>query len=91
MSTFMEHLKLTFVAEKPPPSHISTEVALIAAEEKGFSGFFMGGPYQGCSGKRCCRGISCPDMIFRRRLLRFFVFMILTVCIPCVIETVEEI
>ena len=31
----MEHLKLTFVAAKPPPSHVFTEVALIAAEESG--------------------------------------------------------
>ena len=33
--TFMEHLKLTFAAEKPPPSHIFTEVALMEAEESG--------------------------------------------------------
>jgi hypothetical protein len=29
----IRHLKLTFAAEKPPPSHIFTEVALMAAEE----------------------------------------------------------
>jgi hypothetical protein len=29
----MEHLKLTFVAEKPPPSHGFEQVALMAAEE----------------------------------------------------------
>jgi hypothetical protein len=29
----IEHLKLVFVAEKPPPSHIFVEVALMAAEE----------------------------------------------------------
>ena len=28
------HLKLTFVAEKPPPSRVLTEVALMAAEER---------------------------------------------------------
>ena len=27
----MEHLKLIFVAEKPPPSHVFTEVALMTA------------------------------------------------------------
>jgi uncharacterized protein (UPF0212 family) len=31
----MEHLKLTFVAAKPPPSHVFEQVALIAAEESG--------------------------------------------------------
>jgi hypothetical protein len=29
----LDHLKLTFVAEKPPPSRVLTEVALMAAEE----------------------------------------------------------
>ena len=29
----IRHLKLTFAAEKPPPSHIFTDVALMAAEE----------------------------------------------------------
>jgi hypothetical protein len=28
----IDRLKLTFVAEKPPPSHVFTEVALMAAE-----------------------------------------------------------
>jgi hypothetical protein len=28
----IDHLKLTFVAEKPPPSHVVEQVALIAAE-----------------------------------------------------------
>jgi len=28
------HLKLTFVAEKPPPSHVFEQVALMAAEER---------------------------------------------------------
>lgn len=28
----MEHLKLIFVAEKPPPSHVFIEVALMTAE-----------------------------------------------------------
>ena len=30
----IDHLKLTFAAEKPPPSHVFTEVALMAAEER---------------------------------------------------------
>jgi hypothetical protein len=29
----IDHLKLTFVAAKPPPSHVLTEVMLMAAEE----------------------------------------------------------
>jgi hypothetical protein len=29
----IRHLKLTFAAEKPPPSHIFTDVAPMAAEE----------------------------------------------------------
>jgi len=33
--TFIDHLKLGFVAAKPPPSHIFEQVALIAAEESG--------------------------------------------------------
>jgi hypothetical protein len=28
-----DHLKLTFVAEKPPPSHVFEQVALMATEE----------------------------------------------------------
>jgi hypothetical protein len=31
----INHLKLTFVAAKLPPSHVFTEVALMAAEESG--------------------------------------------------------
>ena len=31
----IDHLKLTFVAAKPPPSHAFTEVTLMAAEESG--------------------------------------------------------
>jgi hypothetical protein len=31
----IDHLKLTFVAAKPPPSHVFTEVALMEAEESG--------------------------------------------------------
>jgi hypothetical protein len=31
----IDHLKLTFVAAKPPPSHVFTEVALMEAEENG--------------------------------------------------------
>jgi len=34
-STFIDHLKLGFVAAKPPPSHVFEQVALIAAEESG--------------------------------------------------------
>ncbi len=29
----IDHLKLRFVADKPPPSHVFEQVALIAAEE----------------------------------------------------------
>jgi len=32
IQTFGDHLKLTFVAEKPPPSRVFAEVALIEAE-----------------------------------------------------------
>ena len=32
VDSFIGHLKLTFVAEKPPPSRVLTEVALMAAE-----------------------------------------------------------
>jgi hypothetical protein len=31
--TFIDHLKLRFVADKPPPSHVFEQVALMAAEE----------------------------------------------------------
>jgi hypothetical protein len=31
----IDHLKLTFVADKPPPPHIFEQVALITAEESG--------------------------------------------------------
>ncbi len=30
----IEHLKLTFVAEKPPPCHVFKLLALMAAEEQ---------------------------------------------------------
>jgi hypothetical protein len=30
----IDHLKLRFVAEKPPPSHVFEQVALVAAEEQ---------------------------------------------------------
>jgi len=30
----IDHLKLRFVAEKPPPSHVFQQVALMAAEER---------------------------------------------------------
>jgi transposase len=30
----IDHLKLRFVAEKPPPSHVFQQVALMAAEEQ---------------------------------------------------------
>jgi len=32
MDRIIDHLKLTFVAEKPPPSCVFTEVTLMAAE-----------------------------------------------------------
>jgi transposase len=31
----IDHLKLRFVADKPPPSHVFEQVALTAAEESG--------------------------------------------------------
>ena len=31
----IDHLKLTFVADKPPPSHVFEQVALAEAEENG--------------------------------------------------------
>ena len=31
----IDHIKLTFVADKPPPSHVFEQVALTAAEESG--------------------------------------------------------
>ena len=31
----IDHLKLAFVAEKPPPSRVFEQVALMAAEERG--------------------------------------------------------
>jgi hypothetical protein len=31
----IRHLELTFVAEKPPPTHVFEQVALMAAEEGG--------------------------------------------------------
>ena len=31
----IDHLKLTFVAAKPPPSQVFTEVALMVVEESG--------------------------------------------------------
>jgi hypothetical protein len=33
--TFIDHLKLTFVAAKPPPSHVFEQVALLEVEESG--------------------------------------------------------
>jgi hypothetical protein len=48
----IDHLKLTFVADKPPPSHVFIEVALMEAEGSGSLSLFSR------SG-----GISCPDMI----------------------------
>jgi hypothetical protein len=35
MPTFIDHLKLAFVAAKPPPSHVFEQVALLEAEERG--------------------------------------------------------
>ncbi|MCX6574831.1 MAG: acid--CoA ligase [Candidatus Aminicenantes bacterium] len=34
MDRIIDYLKLTFVAEKPPPSHVFQQVALMAAEER---------------------------------------------------------
>jgi hypothetical protein len=34
MDRIIDHLKLAFVAEKPPPSHVFQQVALMAAEEQ---------------------------------------------------------
>jgi len=31
----INHLKLTFIAEKAPPTHVFEQVALMAAEEQG--------------------------------------------------------
>jgi hypothetical protein len=31
----IRHLKLTFAAEKPPPTHVFEQTALMAAEENG--------------------------------------------------------
>jgi len=31
----IDHMKLTFVAAKPPPSHVFEQVALAAAEDSG--------------------------------------------------------
>lgn len=33
--SFIRHLELTFVAEKPPPAYAFEQVALMAAEESG--------------------------------------------------------
>ena len=33
MDRIIDHLKLTFVADKPPPSHVIEQVALMAAKE----------------------------------------------------------
>jgi hypothetical protein len=30
----IDHLKLRFIAEKPPPSHVFGQVALMVAEER---------------------------------------------------------
>jgi hypothetical protein len=34
LDRIIDHLNLTFVAEKPPPSRVFRQVALIAAEER---------------------------------------------------------
>jgi len=34
LDRIIDHLKLKFVAEKPPPSHVFQQVALMAAEER---------------------------------------------------------
>ena len=38
--TFIDHLKLGFVAAKPPPSHVFEQVALMAAEEESREYFY---------------------------------------------------
>jgi len=35
LDRIIDHLKLTFVAAKPPPCHVFEQVALTAAEESG--------------------------------------------------------
>jgi len=37
----IDHLKLRFVAAKPPPPHVFEQVALTAAEESGESGVVL--------------------------------------------------
>jgi hypothetical protein len=34
LDRIIDHLKLTFVAERPPPSHVFEQVALMEAEER---------------------------------------------------------
>jgi hypothetical protein len=36
--TLIDHLKLTFAAANPPPSHVFEQVTLMAAEESGGEG-----------------------------------------------------
>ena len=63
----IDHVKMTFVAEKPPPSHVVEQVALMAAEESGdiFDHLIFTGRESLSSFSQCGR-ISCPDMIFGR-------------------------
>jgi hypothetical protein len=51
----IDHLKLTFVADKPPPSDVFIEVALMEADENGSLLSFSR-----------CGGGSCPYWIFGR-------------------------
>lgn len=63
----IDHLKLRFVAAKPPPSHVFAEVALPAAEESGaYSWLFVITRSGSLSSFSRCGGISYPDMICGR-------------------------
>ena len=50
----VEHLKLTFVAVKPPPSQVFEQVALLEVEESG-----------GLSSFSRCERVFWPNMLFR--------------------------
>jgi len=64
---FIDHLKLTFAAMKPPPSHVFEQVALMAAEESGeyFQAFEITGSGSLSSFGRC--GRVCDPMRNMRR------------------------
>jgi len=72
------HLRLTFVAEKPPPSQVFYQVALMTAEKSG--GFSQASLITGrgnLSSFNRSRGIACPDMLFECR--SSWLFVVLTV------------